>query len=282
MKKEIRTIVYDDELHLESYRIEGTRQSFPNHFHEHYVLGLVEAGQRRLIRRHFGRKSQAREYLLDAGSIVIFNPGDNHACVQVGGGSLDYRGLNISRRTMRDWLGGQKELPDFGQNVICDAEISEYLRALHEMIMQGDTGLAKEENWLFLLDSLIRKYGQPLAERLPEYRQEIDRACTFMEQHFSERIYLEQICRYTGLSKSALLRAFTKAKGLTPYRYLENIRINEAKKLLAQGVRPLEAAMRTGFTDQSHFTNYFGSFIGLTPGAYRDIFSRQNGQRDKN
>ena len=50
-----------------------------------------------------------------------------------------------------------------------------------------------------------------------------------MEEHFTERIYLDQICRHAGLSKSTLLRAFTKSKGVTPYCYLENIRIGAAK-----------------------------------------------------
>ena len=91
-----------------------------------------------------------------------------------------------------------------------------------------------------------------------------------MERHYAERIYLDQICRCAGLSKSTLLRAFARSKGVTPYRCLENIRI--AKKLLEQGVPPIEAALQTGFSDQSHFTNYFNRFIGLAPGVYRDIF----------
>ena len=97
-----------------------------------------------------------------------------------------------------------------------------------------------------------------------------------MREHFSERIYLDQICRYVGLSKSTLLRAFTKSKGITPYRYLETIRINEAKSLLEKGVLPIDAAMQTGFSDQRHFTNYFSSFIGITPGIYREIFLEKN------
>jgi transcriptional regulator GlxA family with amidase domain len=59
---------------------------------------------------------------------------------------------------------------------------------------------------------------------------------------------------------------------VTPYRYLQNIRINEAKKLLEQGILPIEVAMQTGFSDQSHFTNFFNKFIGLSPRVYRDIF----------
>lgn len=66
---------------------------------------------------------------------------------------------------------------------------------------------------------------------------------------------------------------FTKTKGVTPYSYLENIRIGKAKKLLEQGMPPIEAALQTGFSDQSHFTNYFNRFIGLAPGVYREIFS---------
>ena len=42
MKKETRTIVYDDALQLEAYHLEGIVQAFPNHFHEYYVIGLMD------------------------------------------------------------------------------------------------------------------------------------------------------------------------------------------------------------------------------------------------
>ena len=76
MKKETRTAVYDNELRLEAYRFEGIAQPFPNHVHEHYVIGLVESGQRIL-------SCQNKEYTIEKGSIVLFNPGDNHACVTI-------------------------------------------------------------------------------------------------------------------------------------------------------------------------------------------------------
>ena len=94
-------------------------------------------------------------------------------------------------------------------------------------------------------------------------------------------IYLDQICHLEGLSKSTLLRAFTKSKGVTPYSYLQNIRIGEAKKLLEQGLPPVEAALQTGFSDQSHFTNYFNRYIGLAPGVYREIFLMKENSEDK-
>ena len=167
---------------------------------------------------------------------------------------------------------GKRELPGFSINVISDEGAACYMRSLHEMVMKGISDFGKEETLLLLVSMLIQNYGQAFESCIPEYRQEIEKACDYMKQHFAEHIYLDQICRYAGLSKSTLLRAFTKSKGITPYRYLETIRVNEAKKLLEQGMAPVEAAVHTGFTDQSHFSNYFSSFIGLAPGAYREIF----------
>ena len=93
-----------------------------------------------------------------------------------------------------------------------------------------------------------------------------------MKKQIKTVVYDEQL-RLAGLSKSTLLRAFTRAKRVTPYCYLENIRIGAAKKMLEQGMPPMEAALLTGFSDQSHFTNYFSRFIGIAPGVYRDIFT---------
>lgn len=273
MKKEIRTVVYDDGLHMEAYRFEGIVQSFPNHFHEYYVIGLVEEGERTLF-------CKGRKYTIAKGAILLFNPGDNHACVQSDGGTLDYRGLNIPKSVMLDLAEeavGRRELPGFSGSVVFDGEVACYLRRLHALVMKGSCEFGKEECLLFLIARLIQKYGQPFEYCVPECRDEIERACSLMERHYRSRIYLDQVCRCVGLSKSTLIRAFAKSKGVTPYSYLENIRIGEAKKLLEQGVPPIEAALRTGFSDQSHFTNCFHRFIGLTPGGYQEIFKDLEG-----
>ena len=274
MKKKTRTAVYDEELRVEAYRFEGIVQPFPSHFHEYYVIGIVERGIRELSCRE-------RERVIEKGDILLFHPGDSHACVQSDEGTFDYRGINISKAVMLDLaaeITGRRRLPGFSENIIYDEEAACHLRLLHEMVMRGVKEFGKEETLLFLVSYLIRNYGQPFESCIPECRQEIEKACEYMAKHFAERIYLDQICHCVGLSKSTLLRAFTKEKGVTPYRYLETIRINEAKKLLSEGVSPVEAAIKTGFSDQSHFTNYFNQFIGLSPGVYCDIFSGRDGK----
>lgn len=276
MKKEIRTICYDEALDIEVYRLEGISQPFPNHFHDHYVVGFLENGKRKLSCKN-------KEYALQEYDIVLFNPGDNHSCVQNDGGTLDYCGFNISKArmlTLATEVTGKSQLPGFVRNVTCDGELLCYLQPLHKMIMDGSNEFEKEEYLLLMISLLLDRYSQPFESCVPECCEEIENACTFIRQHHTERVCLDQICQYAGLSKSTLLRAFTKLKGVTPYRYLQTVRVNEAKKLLEQGIAPVDAALRTGFSDQSHFTNFFSMFIGLTPGAYQEIFIHKSNIAD--
>ena len=277
MKKSGGTVAYDAALGLEAYRFRGAVQAFPNHFHTYYVIGCVEAGQRTLSCKN-------QEYILRKGDLVLFNPGDSHACAQSGGGIWDYRGLHITRACMLDLaeeITGRRELPFFSRNVVRDAEAARCLRRLHELVMRGAGSFDREEYLVLMLSSLLRRYGRPFEDCAPACPGGIERACRFMERHYEEKIRLEQLCHCAGLSRSTLLRAFTKEKGVTPYGYLENVRIGKAKKLLEQGVPPVEAALRTGFSDQSHFTNYFSRFIGLPPGMYREIFRDRDGAAEE-
>lgn len=133
MKREIRTVVYDEDLQIEAYRFEGFVRPFPGHFHEYYVIGYIESGQRTLTCKN-------QEYAVRPGHILIFNPGDSHACVQSDDGTLDYRGFNISRDVMLSLLGeldDKQAPPVFSQNVIFDSETASCLRTLHDLVLSG-------------------------------------------------------------------------------------------------------------------------------------------------
>lgn len=265
---ETRTIYYDNMLHLEAYYFEHVKKSFPNHFHEHYVIGFMEDGERILSCKN-------KEYHISSNVIVLFNPEDNHSCIQQGDRPMYFRGFNISKTTMEyltKEVTGKKELPVFSTNVLLDEDLLCYLKPLHKMIMARSNEFEKEELLFLIISYLIKKYSHPFDDPVPECREEIKKACEFLNLHYAEAISLEQICQWSNLSKSSLLRAFTKEKGVTPYRYLETIRINKAKKMLEEGKTPTDVAFLTGFSDQSHFTNYFSKFIGLTPKVYQEIF----------
>ncbi len=96
MQKETRTVVYDDELRMEAYRFEGIMQPFPSHFHEHYVIGFVEKGERVLSCRD-------REYAIEKGSIVLFNPGTAMPAYRVTEGHLITGASTFQKKSCLIW-----------------------------------------------------------------------------------------------------------------------------------------------------------------------------------
>lgn len=268
MKRGIRTIRYDEALQLEAYCFEGVAQSFPQHFHDYYVWGYAAQGERLLT-------CGGKELTLAAGDMVLFNPGDGHGCVQSSEVALHYLALNVPPETLArlaQELTGSEQLPRFAPAVIRDGEAAYYLRSLHALIMNGAQNFAKEEALLLLASLLLERYGAASCPAAAGSGTEVAKVCAYMQENFARRLTLEDICQAAGLSKSSLLRSFTRAKGVTPYRYLQTVRVNRAQKLLESGETPAAAALLTGFADQSHFTNTFTNFIGLTPGSYREMF----------
>ncbi|MNH96081.1 Arabinose operon regulatory protein [compost metagenome] len=272
LTREVRTVVFDTDLNFEAYQFEGIMQKFPNHFHDYYVIGFIERGKRHLV-------CNQEEYILNSGDVIIFNPHDPHACAQIDGSTLDYRCINIQPEVMRKYvleITGQEYTPQFTQNVLYQSELALPLHDLHQIILEDKEGFHKEELFLFLLEQLLNEYTDadfpPPAQELT---LEIMTICEYMESHYTESITLNQLSDLVGLSKYHLLRLFTRQKGISPYCYLETLRINHAKRLLGQGMPPLEVAGQTGFSDQSHFTNFFKKLIGLTPKQYMLIFTQQ-------
>ncbi|MEN6635656.1 MAG: AraC family transcriptional regulator [Clostridiaceae bacterium] len=276
-KSELRTARYDPELMVEAYQFQGVMQAFPNHFHEHYVIGFIERGHRNL-------KVRGTCHLTAPGDLLLFNPGENHACEAHDGQPLDYRCINIEPAVMAKAaleIFGTETQALFQQSVVFHSELIGDLRDLHGMILRGERGVQKEERFYFLLAQLLRDYAQSgEREPAPERRAEVRAVCDYLAVNAAEQISLDKLSEIAGLSKYHLLRAFTKETGITPYSYLETIRIDRAKSLLRQGILPAEAALASGFSDQSHFSNAFKRFIGLTPGQYRRVFA-ENRAEDK-
>ncbi|MDQ0200725.1 AraC family transcriptional regulator [Neobacillus ginsengisoli] len=272
MLNEIRTVYLDSDLNIEAYRFKGIMQKFPAHFHEYYVIGFIEEGQRYLV-------CKGEEYIINPGDLLLFNPYDTHSCEQIDGKTLDYRCINVKPEVMKKAvleINGNENLPCFKQSVLYHSEIVSNLRELHLKISQGESEFKKEELFLYLLEELIQTHSDlTILSPASETSQEIKTVCNYLEENYTKTITLNDLSNLTGWSKYHLLRSFTKQKGISPYSYLETIRVNHAKKLLEQGVKPIEVTFLTGFSDQSHLTKFFKRLVGLTPKQYMRIFESE-------
>jgi AraC-like DNA-binding protein len=124
---------------------------------------------------------------------------------------------------------------------------------------------------LTALACLIRRHAEPVAGLVltrPE-PSAFRRARELLHDPDRHAISLGELAAEAGLSPYHLLRVFKLQTGLPPHQYHLNLRLERGRQLLREGCGIAEAAARTGFADQSHFTRGFRRVFGVTPGHYR-------------
>jgi len=92
----------------------------------------------------------------------------------------------------------------------------------------------------------------------------------FVDQHFTGPLRLKELAKKAGLSEPAFLKGFQRATGHKFSKYVQALRLEEAKRLLrASPLSILRVAQESGFNSTSYFVQTFKRATGLTPGAYR-------------
>ncbi len=91
----------------------------------------------------------------------------------------------------------------------------------------------------------------------------------FLKENLYGRISLEDISRQTFYSKTYLNKIFQKSLGYTIMQYYTELKIQEAKKLLREGVSSNDIAYKLNFDSPTYFTKVFKRLVKLTPSQYR-------------
>lgn len=92
-----------------------------------------------------------------------------------------------------------------------------------------------------------------------------------MTENLAGRVDHAALEQVSGLSPSRLQALFREVTGYPPLDYLRRLRVEEARRLLADSrLSVKEIAARTGFRDTSHFSRVFRRVDGLSPAHFRD------------
>jgi AraC family transcriptional regulator len=98
----------------------------------------------------------------------------------------------------------------------------------------------------------------------------------YMEQHFAEKITVRQLADTALLSVPHFDRKFRQTYGKSPFRYLTEIRISKAKRLLKKTDASLtDTAFSCGFSSPANFTSIFKKYTGVTPSSYRSVYGQK-------
>lgn len=98
----------------------------------------------------------------------------------------------------------------------------------------------------------------------------INKVCLFIQNNFQNKIYLKEVADLIYLTESNFCKFFKKATGKTYSDYVNEIRINEASRLLIQSDKTIsQISFECGFETLSYFNRVFLNKKGITPSVYR-------------
>ncbi|WP_016957836.1 helix-turn-helix transcriptional regulator [Catenovulum agarivorans] len=121
--------------------------------------------------------------------------------------------------------------------------------------------------------SIVTKESNELTSlicQLPLTRSEqiTPRVKQHIAKHFQEHIDIAELAIACNVSQSYLVRCFKKDTGQTIKQYLNQFRVNQAKKLLAN-LTVADVAFAVGFNDSNYFTTVFKKITGVAPLRYK-------------
>ena len=98
----------------------------------------------------------------------------------------------------------------------------------------------------------------------------INKVCLFIQNNFQNKIYLKEVADLIYLTESNFCKFFKKATGKTYSDYVNEIRINEASRLLIQSDKTIsQISFECGFETLSYFNRVFLNKKGITPSLHR-------------
>lgn len=248
---------------------DGRQVGYGRHSHACFSLGAVTGGQCRYSNRE-------REQLAGAGTVVLMNPGDVHACNPVEAQGWSYLMLYVdpawlARLQAQRGPGQAQEFRRFASIASDHPGLYQSVLTLRDCLLDPHLDIPSKSaqvHALFeqALDCLVLEQSPE-----PALDPRLARAAQLIEQHCGEPLDLDRLCRAAQLSASQLIRGFRQRYGLTPHAYLLNRRIQFAHTRLKSGASLAAVAQEAGFADQAHLQRTFKQLLAATPGQYRSI-----------
>jgi AraC family transcriptional regulator len=241
------------------------KATMPRHTHEIAHVSFVLQGSFTEI---CGRKERSS----NSSTLIIHPPDEDHAVAfhDAGARVFSFHVKNRMLRKIRDFTDVLDAPAVFGS-----AELSWLTARLYRESQATDAvAPLMLEALAFEIIAATSRRAESLRERnVPCW---LKQAQEYLHAHFAENISFSALAETVGAHPVYLAREFRRRYGCTMGDYVRRIRIETACRKIAESDLPLdEIALMTGFYDQSHFTNVFKRFTGMTPAQYRAIFRQR-------
>jgi AraC-like DNA-binding protein len=240
---------------------------FPTHFHDTYSIGIIKNGIENL-------KIKDNNLIAMPKTVVIINQYELHSNSFYNNDAWTYQTLNLNfdaltflNKEQNHRIGNNFIF----QNLIEDDLLYNIISNLHQTPNLNSYEQISAISEYLLLNYLVDKEEEKF--NYISWENIIFEIKNLLESHLSEKINIESIAKKYNKTPFQLIRAFKSHTGLTPIAYLTLLRLNKSKKLLASRNGLVETALDCGFFDQSHFSNCFKKYFGVSPKQYCENYS---------
>ncbi|GGH03966.1 AraC family transcriptional regulator [Polaribacter pacificus] len=265
MKEKLKIL---DSLEVLSFQNKKTKH--PSHFHDTYCISLIEKGV--LVEN---------ELIASTGKILISNPYEIHN--NLSSENISFSTFYVNQDVI-DFISPFNRT-SFQDKVIENPLLHSSLKNLLNFIKE------KKEKKNFVNDfyddfnqfifQLTINYGAANPYNNENDTTIIKDLKIYISDNLNTQLSLIELSKMVGMSKFQFIRWFKFNIGLTPFEYILLKKVEYGKTLIKQGIPLVEAALDSGFYDQSNFSNYFKKYIGMSPNSYKqscNIFQDSNQQ----
>jgi len=264
------------------YTWKGTRKREQDegsfHSHEHLEMAFILSGEGK-YRFEDGIVS-VRE-----GDLIIINPGIKHQAIACPEAELPATEFFVAAMDIQigELPPNTLPVPENGHVLHTTGELRQKLFKICSS-MEAENAVCRQGRYFMLkaylmqmLLLVIREQCEPI-ERAKGYSFEsvnkkyiVEQIVNYFEDHYNEKISLDHIAENMYLSPFYISKIFKSETGVTPIRYLINIRLENAREILENGYEGSiqEVAAMVGYDDAYHFSKLFKKHHGITPSQAR-------------
>ena len=144
------------------------------------------------------------------------------------------------------------------------------LKANNQFLMSLQN-ISDLDDLCYKLQETIDIFTECMFNYIPTKGNEITKkAIRFISQNFAHNLTLDMVAEHVHLNPAYFSTLFKQSTGSSFKEYLNMVRIEESKRLLANtDYSIIDISLATGFEDQSYFSKVFKKYTGLTPKQYR-------------
>ena len=240
-----------------------TTHEYPAHVHDALMIAVTEAGGSEITASGVADEAHSA-------ALLVVNPAEPHSSRMNGSDHWRYRSFYLERSAIDDVLDGLgiSELPRFGRSILKDRDLIGGFLGLHRALDGGHADqLRRRELLVATFGQLARRYGGR-GGRVPLPPRDLvvlNSVIEVMRDCYPEHLTLQDLAVVAGLTQFQLIGLFRKGVGMTPHAYLTQIRLEAARGKLRTATPVVQAAISSGFYDQSALTRHFKRCYGITP-----------------